>query len=230
VAAVHRPRRPQSPDLPAAKEELAKWQGLADSGAEKIKGKWVGGEERKQILAKASKLKREADELLEKKQTLQALKKLEEAAAAYPNSYEATFQIAFIAMIGHNEQKAQEWLGKAQQLRPDAPEVLGNQALLLCSKGKFDLAIPLMHKALQKGDRKEIVHNLILAISQAPPAVRKRKGREGRRGGGPGCWRRGADLSEVRGPVHDRPAGPCRPRPGGRGDVERDRVRDRGDG
>jgi hypothetical protein len=31
---------PNSPDLPAAREELKRWKALADGGAEKIKGKW----------------------------------------------------------------------------------------------------------------------------------------------------------------------------------------------
>ena len=163
------------PDLAAAKDEHKKWKALADGGAEKIKNKWVGGDERKAILDKAKALQKEADDLIKQNQTLQAVKKLEEAAGVYPNSYETNFNLAYIALIGHNEQKAQEWLGKALLIRPDAPEVLANQALLLCVKRKYDQGIPLMYKALQKGDRKEIVHNLITAISGAPEAVRKRK-------------------------------------------------------
>jgi len=88
---------PGSPDLPVAKEELAKWKQLADTGAEKIKGRWVGGEERKQLIAKVHALQKEADDLLQKNQTLLAIKKLEELANVYPNSFEANFTIGFIS-------------------------------------------------------------------------------------------------------------------------------------
>jgi len=165
---------PDSPDLPAAKAEHERWKALADSGAEKIKGKWIGGEERKQLLAKAAKLQKEADELIKQNQTLQAVKKLEEAAVVYPNSFESNFSLAYIYMVQHDEKKAADWLAKAALIRPDAPEVLANQGLLHCVKRRFDLGIPLMNKALQKGDRREIVHNLITAISNAPEAMRKR--------------------------------------------------------
>ncbi|QOV92154.1 trypsin-like peptidase domain-containing protein [Humisphaera borealis] len=163
-----------SPDLPAAREEHAKWKALADSSAEKIKGKWIGGDERKAILAKATALQKEADELIEQQQTLQAVKKLEEAAAVYPNSFESNFQLAYIYMIQHDEKKAAEWFAKASAIRPDAPEVLANQGLLHCVKRRYDVGIPLMTKALQKGDRREIVHNLITAISSAPEVLRRR--------------------------------------------------------
>lgn len=162
------------PDLAAAKEEHAKWKALADSGAEKIKGKWIGGDERKAILAKASALQKEADELIAQNQTLQAVKKLEEAANTYPNSFESNFQLAYIYMVQHDEKKAAEWFAKAAAIRPDAPEVLANQGLLHCVKRRFDVGIPLMNKALQKGDNKAIVHNLITAIASAPEVLRRR--------------------------------------------------------
>ena len=43
--------KPNKQELDAARAEMAKWKKLAEGGAEKIKGKWVGGDERKQILA-----------------------------------------------------------------------------------------------------------------------------------------------------------------------------------
>ena len=98
-------KNPTSPDLPAAKEELAKWKALADTGGEKINGKWIGGDERKQIVDKARALEKEARDLMDSKQSLQAVKKLEEAAKIYPNSFETNFNLAYLYMIEHNEVK-----------------------------------------------------------------------------------------------------------------------------
>lgn len=164
-----------SPDLPAAKEELGKWKQLADTSAEKIKGKWIGGDERKQILAKARALQKEADELITQNQTLAAVKKLEESAAIYPNSFETIFSLGYIAMLQHSEDKAMDWFNKALVLQPETPEAMGNIAIIYCTKRNFDKGILLMKKALEIGDRKEIVHNLVTAITLAPDALRRRK-------------------------------------------------------
>ena len=55
--------KPSDDDLKVAKGELEKWKGYQDDGAEKIHGRWVGGDERKQILAQAKSLYAEATRL-----------------------------------------------------------------------------------------------------------------------------------------------------------------------
>jgi S1-C subfamily serine protease len=163
------------PDLPAAKEELAKWKKLADGGAEKIKGKWVGGDERKAILDKARALTTDAEAMMKANQTLQAVKKLEEAAGIYPNSFETNFTLGWIAMNQHNEEKAIEWFNKALLIQPENPEAMTNLGVVWVTKRQYEKGITLMRKALEKRDRKEIVHNLITAISYLPPPMRKNK-------------------------------------------------------
>jgi tetratricopeptide (TPR) repeat protein len=166
---------PSDPNLPAAKVELAKWKKLADGGAEKIKGKWVGGEERKAILDKAKALMKEADDHMKAKQTLQAVKKLEEAATVYPNSFEINFSLGWFAMTQHNEEKAIEWFNKALLVQPDNPEAMTNLGVVLVSKKQYEKGITMMRKALEKRDRKEIVHNLLTAIAYLPDSMRRNK-------------------------------------------------------
>lgn len=167
--------KPGDPDLPAAKQELAKWKKLADSGAEKIKGKWVGGDERKAILDKARALTRDAEQMMKANQTLQAVKKLEEAATLYPNSFETNFTLGWISMNQHNEEKAIEWFNKALLIQPENPEAMTNLGIIWVTKRQYEKGITLMRKALEKRDRKEIVHNLITAISHLPPPMRRNK-------------------------------------------------------
>lgn len=166
---------PTSPDLPAAKEELAKWKGLADSGAEKINGKWIGGDERKQIVDKARALEKEARELMESKQSLQAVKKLEEAAKIYPNSFETNFNLAYLYMIEHNEAKAQLWFDQVLRVQPDCPEAVANLGVLALVKKQpqYEKGVSLLRKSLEHGDRKEIVQNLLTAVAYCPPQMQK---------------------------------------------------------
>src|SRR5688572_11888313 len=48
--------KPPAADLEAAKAELAKWQQLQKDNAERINGKWVGGEDRKKLLKEVDEL------------------------------------------------------------------------------------------------------------------------------------------------------------------------------
>jgi hypothetical protein len=121
---------PKEADLAKGKEQLAKWQKLADGGAEKIKGKWVGGDDRKAIVAKAQKLYQEGAALMKGSQTLQAVEKFKEAVAIYPNNFQAQFEIAYILLIQHNAKEAAKYLEAAQKIRPNSPEVMANLALI----------------------------------------------------------------------------------------------------
>jgi len=51
-----------SPDLAARKQNWTKWKTLADGNAEKIKGRWIGGEERRSLVDKSRKLYKESED------------------------------------------------------------------------------------------------------------------------------------------------------------------------
>lgn len=160
-------------ELASAKEELAKWKKLAESGAEKIKGKWVGGEERKQIIAKARALNKEGFDLLKGNQTVAAVKKYEEAAAVYPNSFEANFFLGYLQLLQRKEDAAQKYFDQCLRLRPNSAETHANIGLIHLSKKRLPQAVQSMGKAAELGDTKEIAQNLITAVSHLPPAQRR---------------------------------------------------------
>lgn len=167
--------KPSASDLAAAQAEMAKWKELADGHAEKIKGRWVGGDERKKILDKASGLTREAFDLMRKNQTLQAVKKLEEAAAVYPNSFDTNFGLGYLSMLQHQEDKAVKYFEAAMKQRPNSPECLGNIGVAMAGKSKRGVTgevIAQFQKAAEAGDTKEIAQNLVTAVSHAPPTMR----------------------------------------------------------
>jgi S1-C subfamily serine protease len=160
-------------ELKAAKEELAKWKKLADEGAEKIKGKWVGGDERKAILEEANKLSAEGFELMQKSQTLQAIEKLKQAAAVYPNSFRSQFLLGYLMLLQEKAPEAGKYFNEALRLRPDSPETLANLAVLEIDKRQHAKAITLLYKAAQQGDSKSIAINFVSAVYIAGPKIRK---------------------------------------------------------
>ena len=158
-------------DKQAAQTEMDKWQQLADGNAEKIHGKWIGGEERKAILQKHHALMTQGWDLLRSDQTLPAMKKLEEAAKVYPNSFEVNFLIGYLMMLQRKEEAATRYFEQALRVRPNAPEALANLGLIHLTKKQHARAIQTMYRAVQNGDSKEMTQNLINAIAGAPPAV-----------------------------------------------------------
>ena len=166
---------PPADELAKAEAELAKWKKMADDGSEKIKGKWVGGAERKAIIEKSKALYNEATSLMKGNQTLQAVEKLKESVAVYPNSFNANFEIAYLMMIQYKAKDAEKYLLAAQRLRPNTPEVMANLALIEIDRRQHVKGIEMLHKAAQQGDKKAIVENLICAIVTAPRAASKNK-------------------------------------------------------
>jgi len=160
-------------DLAAAESEMKKWQDFAEGGAEKIGGKWVGGEERKKILAKAQQLTREGFDLMQKDQTLQALKKLQEAAKVYPNSFQVNFLLGYLSMLQRKDDEAIKYFEQALRQRPNSPEALANIAIAYSSKKQHEKAINTLRRAAEAEDSQPIVQNLINAIYAAPPAMQR---------------------------------------------------------
>ena len=165
--------KPNKQELGAARAEMAKWKKLAETGAEKIKGRWVGGDERKQIVEKSKELNKEGFQLLKGDQTVQAIKKFEEAAALYPNSFQANFFLGYIQMLQKKEDQAQKYFDQCLRLRPNSAETYSNIGLIHLSKKRLPQAVQAMGKAAELGDSKEIAQNLVSAVSYLPPAQRR---------------------------------------------------------
>lgn len=159
---------PPAEDLKKAKAEKKKWKALADGKGEKIKGKWVAGEERQAIVDQAQKLYKEGFELMDGEQTLLALEKFKESVKIYPNNFQANFFLGYLSMIQHKTPDAKKYFELAQKLRPNSPEVMANLALLEVDKRQHVRAIEMLLKAAQQGDNKAIVQNLMTAIMTAP--------------------------------------------------------------
>jgi S1-C subfamily serine protease len=163
---------PTGEELKTAQAEMAKWKALNDGEAEKINNKWVGGEERKEILKKADKLAEEGFELFKSNETLKAMRKFEECVKVYPNSFRANFFMGFINLLQEKAPEAQKYFDTAIKLQPNSPETMSNLGLLLINKKQYGPAIKMMHKAAEARDSKPIVQNLCFAISMAPPQMR----------------------------------------------------------
>lgn len=172
--------KPSEQDLKVAREELAKWKKLQQDGAEKIRGKWVGGDERKKIVEKARQLHKEGIQLMESHQTLQAVKKLEESQTVYPNSFPSAFWLGYLSMLqseADNDkgmlQKAINYFNQALRIRPNSPEALADLGLCQLQKREYQDAVMSLYKAAQSGDNAEIAQDLVTALSALPPAQLK---------------------------------------------------------
>jgi S1-C subfamily serine protease len=163
---------PKDPDLAKAQTEMDKWQKLADGEAEKIGGKWVGGEERKAILEKADKLNKEGWEMMQKNQTLPAIRKFEEALKAYPNSFRANFFMGYLNILADKHNESVRYLDAAIKLNPKSPQALNNLGIAYFRQQRYVDGITLLHKAAEYGDSGPLVQNLVNGLAQIPPVAR----------------------------------------------------------
>lgn len=174
---------PGSPDLPAARAELERWKKLHDDDAERIAGKWVGGEERAKLLADVDRLCSEAREQLEN-QTIQAVEKYEKALKLYPNCFEANFALGWyylrkgsVGTTGRGSpqdlDRAIASLQSAVRLRPDSASALSNLAIGYNFRGRFEDAVLTAFKAATLMDNKPIVENLIGTLVRAPDGMKQ---------------------------------------------------------
>ena len=166
---------PTSPDLAAAKAELEQWKKLDKDHAEKINGKWIGGEERKKLLQKVHDLISEAHQM-EETQTLKAVAKLEEAVRIYPNNWEANFELGFLNLAKGGNAKydqAIKSLEQAAKLRPNSAATLSDLAIAYNFRQRYEQSVLTAYKAAQIEDSKEIAQNLVNSIAQAPPGMRE---------------------------------------------------------
>jgi S1-C subfamily serine protease len=164
--------KPSADDLAKAQQQLDEWKKLAASGAEKINGRWVGGEERDAIIKQAGELTKEAMDMLQNQQELESVKKLEEADKIYPNSYAVNFLLGSVSLLQKNPDKAMPRFERALKLKPNDPSAMGNMALVLWEKKQYSHAILMMEKSAEIQDNALVVLDLDSMIRDVPPAVR----------------------------------------------------------
>ena len=163
---------PKDPDLAIAQTELARWQKLADDGAERINGKWIGGAERKAILEKAAKLTQEGWEAMKNNQTLLAIKKIEESIRLYPNSFRTNFVMGYMMVMSDKNNEAIRFFESALRLNPKSPETLNNMGVAYMRQRQYVDGINYLYKAADYGDSAALCQNLINGIGSLPPIAR----------------------------------------------------------
>ncbi len=165
--------KPNDPDLAAAKADLEKWKKLADDGAQKVNGKWVGGEERRKLAQQVFKLCTEAFEDLAEDRTLKAQPKLQEALKLNPASYSANALLGYMAMMEHNSDEALRYFEIALKAQPEAPGVQVDEGVLLVQEKKqYERGIMMIYKAALTEDDLGIAQDLITALARSPDAVK----------------------------------------------------------
>ncbi|MGD0539980.1 MAG: trypsin-like peptidase domain-containing protein [Tepidisphaeraceae bacterium] len=163
---------PDSPDIDTARQELDRWKKLAAEGAEKINGQWVGGEERRRILSQAADLTRQAVDMLEKDETLQAIDKLRQSVKIYPNSFLTNYALGYVTMQERDYDGAAQYFSTATRLRPQSAAAENNLAVANFFRRRFEIAIDEFVSAVKIEDSKDVVQNLVTALALAPSDFR----------------------------------------------------------
>jgi S1-C subfamily serine protease len=163
---------PDSPDVPQAKAELARWKSLAADGAEKLNGKWIAGDERRRIIQQADDLTRQALEMFQHKQTLGAIDLLQQSLHIYPNSFLTNFALGDVAMFQKNYEMAIQYYRNAMRLTPQSVAAMNNLAVATFFDKRFEAGIAGFQQAAQLEDSKLVAQNLVTALALAPPDVR----------------------------------------------------------
>jgi S1-C subfamily serine protease len=163
---------PGSPDIAVARQELEHWKKLATDGAEKINGAWVGGEERRKIIARANELTGQAVDMLEKDQTLQAVEKLRESVKVYPNSFLTNYSLGYVSMQERDYDGAAQYFATSIRLRPQSVEAENNLAVANFFRKRFEIALDEFVEAVKIEDSKDVVQNLVTALALAPSDFR----------------------------------------------------------
>jgi len=163
---------PDSPDLPTAKSELDRWKKLATDGAEKINGLWVGGDDRKRIIAQAADLTRQAVDMLDKDETLQAIDKLKQSVRIYPNSFLTNFSLGYVSMLQKDYDGGTQSFSASIRLRPQSSEAENNLGVANFFLKRFDIAIDEFLSAARIEDSKDVAQNLVTALALAPSDLR----------------------------------------------------------
>jgi S1-C subfamily serine protease len=151
--------------------------------AEKIKGNWVGGADRKRIVKQAKNLVSEGVKQLDEGQTTTALKKFEEAINIYPQSFEGNFWLGlyYLKKSTYNEHarfdlahldQAIKTLENASRIAPNSSSVWSNLAIGYAFKNRNKEAIQTAYKAATMHESEATVQNLMSCIGHAPSGTR----------------------------------------------------------
>ncbi len=165
--------KPAADDEAAARKELAHWQKLVDQKAEKVNGKWMTESEYKEIRDKASKLLDESRKLMERNQTLDAVKKLEEANRTFPLP-DVVFFLGFISLKMEKAQEAIRYFEQGLRIQPENTEALNNLGVAYILKDEYVRGMQLIYRAAKARDSRELAMNLVKAVSLVPSGQHNR--------------------------------------------------------
>ena len=173
---------PDSPDIELAKNEKGIWDKLYKDNAERVKGKWLGGKELKDLKKKCSDLMKEA---ISKDDDgvngIDGLRKLDQVIALYPNHFQANFYKGYYYLVQATRTNvgSQDALAKAMvslertaAIAPDAPEVWCNLAIGYNFKREYQKSIEAAYRAVKMRDDEDLVSILASALYYAPPQMR----------------------------------------------------------
>ena len=175
-------KNPDSPDIETAKAERESWEKLYKEKAERIRGKWLGGEELKDLKKKCAALMNEAvDPRTMDVKGVSGLRKLDEVIALYPNHFEANFYKGYYLLVQATEANvgALDYLSKGiaalertAQIAPNVPEVWCNLAIGYSFRREYQKSIECAYRAVKMRDDDKLVAVLANAIYRAPPQMR----------------------------------------------------------
>ena len=177
--------KPAPGDLENAKAELEKWNKLSKDNAEKIKGVWVGGVERKRIVKQAKTMVKEGVKQIEDGQSTVGFKKIEDALNLYPQSFEANFYLGLYYLrksaINPNAHafnleyldKAVKILENTSKIAPKSSSTWSNLAIGYTFKRKHRESVEAAYKAAMMHESAETVQNLVSAFRYAPGGMEK---------------------------------------------------------
>ncbi len=163
---------PTAPTSPRRSQELDRWKKLAKDGAEKINGRWVGGQEREKIIAQAAELTGQAVDMLEKDETLQAVDKLKQSVKVYPNSFLTNYSLGYVSMQERDYDGAAQYFSTSIRLRPQSADAENNLAVANFFRKRFEIALDEFVDAVKIEDSKDVVQNLVTALALAPSDFR----------------------------------------------------------
>lgn len=170
---------PKSALIEDAKKEREAWDKLYKDKAEKIKGKWLGGQELKDLKKKCDDLYREAVDTSQEigVKGEGGLRKLKEILQLYPNHFGANFEMGFYNLVKASQTQtgsavslasAIQALERTSKIAPTVPEVWCNLAIGYNFNRQYQKAVECAYRAVQMRDDEKFVQVLANTIYYAP--------------------------------------------------------------
>ncbi|MEM7808201.1 MAG: trypsin-like peptidase domain-containing protein [Planctomycetota bacterium] len=167
-------------DLPegvraSAEAELSVWRTRYQEGAEKVRGQWIGGEELKEMKETANALVEEALSI-ELTNPTDAMRKYQQALAAYPNAFRPHYRLAYVkyhqgaGQIGGNRilAEAERHARAALRLQPRLPAVLSSMGALVFVREDYERGLEYMLEAVEIAPTDLTCGNLLKAVDDIP--------------------------------------------------------------